>query len=83
MSVDVTLLPATIPHRFHEEDVDRIRRFEDRTDGGKLRFEYSIPDSGSLIVWRVTDPHVNAEVETVFGPAAWEEVQGDLHRSLH
>ncbi|MFI9585871.1 hypothetical protein ACIHCQ_29410 [Streptomyces sp. NPDC052236] len=83
MSVDVTLLPATIPHRFRDEDLSRIRRFEDRTDAGQIRFEYSIPESGSLIVWRVTDPHVTAAVETVFGPAAWEEVQGDLHRSLH
>ncbi|HET6355947.1 hypothetical protein [Streptomyces sp.] len=83
MSIDVTLLPATIPHRLREAEVDRIRRFDDHASGERLRFEYSISASGVLIVWRVSDPHVSAEVEAVFGPAAWEEVRGDLHRALH
>ncbi|MBT2368901.1 hypothetical protein J7E88_27185 [Streptomyces sp. ISL-10] len=82
MSVDVTLLPATIPPRLAEEDIDRIRRFEDRTAGEQLRFEYSVPPSGALVVWRLSDPNLTPEVEAVFGPAAWEEVQGDLHRPL-
>jgi hypothetical protein len=83
MSVEVTLLPATVPPRFAEVDVERVRRFEDRTDGEQIRFEFSVPPSGALVVWRLSDPHFTPVAEVVFGPAAWEEVQGDPHRSLH
>jgi hypothetical protein len=72
------LLRATIPPRFADEDVERSRRFDDQVDneGGRVRYEYSIPPSGALVVWRKSYADSSKEVETVFGPSAWEEVTG-------
>jgi hypothetical protein len=81
MSVDVTLLPATIPHRLRDEDIPRTRRFPDEGTGeGAATFGYSIHASGALVIWR-TEPNA-WKVVTVFGPSAWENVEGDQFRSL-
>jgi hypothetical protein len=80
MSVNVTMLPATIPPRLSGEDISRIRRFEDPAGDNAATFQYSVHARGALVIWCVTD--VAANVHTVIGPAAWEDVEGDLCRSL-
>lgn len=82
MSVDVILLPAVIPARLANEDIDRMRRFEGRATDDQVRFEYSVMPSGALAVWRLSGPGLSPEIETVFGPAAWEEVLGDPLRPM-
>lgn len=77
MSVDVTLLPAAIPHRLRDQDVDRTRAFEDRDD---VTYGYSVPDGGALVIWRTDDQ--GTEIEAMMSAAAWQEVQGDLYKSM-
>jgi hypothetical protein len=77
MSVDVTLLPAAIPPRLRDEDVTRVRRFKDR-EGDQGAFQYSVLASGALAIWLVTSSAT--VVDMVYGPSAWESVQGALYQ---
>lgn len=71
MTVHVTLLPAALPPGL--EPANRVISYEDQDD---IRYRYLLHDSGALVVRRTR--HEEATVtEAVFGPAAWEGVQGE------
>ena len=80
MSVYVALLTTTVPPHLSEE-AERTRSHEDRLQGdAPVEYQYSVHQSGALVVWRC--PHgAQPEVETVYGPAAWETVDGATHRT--
>lgn len=80
MSVYVVLLTTTVPPHLSEE-ADRTRSHEDRTWSDEpVEYQYSVHQSGALVVWRCPNG-AKPEVETVYGPAAWETVDGTPHRA--
>ncbi|MER5871953.1 hypothetical protein [Streptomyces sp. NPDC002044] len=81
MTVQVTLLPATIPAHVQAEAPSRVREFnDDNSTAEGVRYTYSVKPSGSLVVMRQdSEGH---RIETVFGPSAWEEVDGDVSGAI-
>ena len=78
MTVQVTLLPATVPPAFHSDNPSRMREYNnDKPEGA--RYSYTIKGSGSLVIFRENMSDGKNGILEVFGPAAWEEVSGDLY----
>ncbi|WP_066952348.1 hypothetical protein [Streptomyces lushanensis] len=71
MTVHVTMLPAAIPPGL--EPSSRVVSYEDEDE---VRYRYLLHDSGALIVRR-TKHDEETVTEVVYGPSAWEGVQGD------
>lgn len=79
MSVHVTMLPATIPPRLQDEDISRVRKFDDRGGDNPAVFRFSLHPTGAVVIWRLVNDVVTVEI--VIGPAAWEDVQGDTYKA--
>ncbi|MFJ1900421.1 hypothetical protein [Streptomyces sp. NPDC088115] len=47
------------------------------TDTSDLRYTYALHQSGALTVYKKATDMVFPEVEVIYGPTAWESVQGD------
>ncbi|WP_042426203.1 hypothetical protein [Streptacidiphilus anmyonensis] len=74
MSVRITVMPAAIPHHLRNQEVTRQITYNDRDDA---EYVYEVLVSGALVVWRGRPgSDVGGEVEGVYGPTAWESVQG-------
>ena len=74
MSVRITVMPAAIPHHLRNQEVTRQINYNDRDDAD---YVYELLVSGALVVWRgKPGSDVGGEVEVVYGPMAWENVQG-------
>ncbi|MFF3753912.1 hypothetical protein ACFYYH_26175 [Streptomyces sp. NPDC002018] len=71
MTVHVTMLPAAVTPGL--EQSSRITSYEDH-DG--VRYRYLLHDSGALVVRRMQSDEETV-TEVVYGPSAWEGVQGD------
>lgn len=71
MTVHVTMLVSSLPDGFPHDE-----RTVDHTDLEDSKYTYSLHSSGALIVYR-TDDKLFPETEIVYGPSAWESVQGD------
>ncbi|MFE7547118.1 hypothetical protein [Streptomyces gardneri] len=71
MTVQVTMLVSSLPEGFPADE--RTVSYEDT---GDVTYTYNLLDSGALRVNRNRD----LAAEVVYGPAAWESVQGDLPR---
>lgn len=80
MTGHVTLLPATVPAHLREAGSSRVREFNDDSSAEGARYRYAVRGSGSLVVWRQDDS--GHAIETVFGPSAWEEVEGDTSTTV-
>lgn len=66
MTVHVTMLVSSLPEGAPDDD-----RSIEYTDTGGSKYAYVLHNSGALMVYKV------GEVEVVYGPSAWESVQGD------
>jgi hypothetical protein len=65
------MLPSAIPEGLPDDD--RTISYEDRDD---VSYTYTVLEGGALRVNRNRE----ATAEVVYGPTAWESVQGDLPR---
>jgi hypothetical protein len=70
MTVRVTMLVSSLPEGFSQ--TDRTIEYEDT---GSSRYTYNLHGSGALFVFKKADGSNGLEV--VYGPSAWESVQGD------
>jgi hypothetical protein len=70
MAVHVTMLVSSLPDGAPQDD--RTIRYE---DAGRSRYTYRVLDSGALMVLKGVG--VDNEIEVIYGPSAWESVQGD------
>jgi hypothetical protein len=70
MTVHVTMLASSLPLGFPHDE--RTIKYED--EGGD-RYTYLLHRSGALTIYKKTD--IFPEPEVVYGPSAWESVQGD------
>lgn len=70
MTVHVTMLVSALPEGFPVG-----KRTIEYEDGGGDRYTYALHGSGALTVYKKTD--ATPEVEVIYGPSAWESVQGD------
>lgn len=66
MTVHVTMLVSSLPEGFSEDE-----RSITYADSRSREYTYMLHNSGALVV------HKAGEVEVVYGPSAWESVQGD------
>jgi hypothetical protein len=74
MSVRITVMPASIPHHLRNQEVTRQISYSDQEEA---EYVFEILVSGALVVWRGRPgSDVGSEVEVVYGPASWENVQG-------
>ncbi|MFH8581648.1 hypothetical protein [Streptomyces zaomyceticus] len=71
MTVRVTMLVSALPEGFPADE--RTVSYEDSDD---VTYTYTLLDSGALRV----NKNREAGAEVVYGPAAWESVQGDPPR---
>lgn len=69
------MLVSSLPDGYPEDD-----RVTPYVDADLTKYEYSVHASGSLVVWKQSRGKHSAEV--VYGPSAWESVQGDSSASL-
>lgn len=72
MTVHVTMLVSSLPEGFPHDD--RTITYE---DGGGSKYTYRVHSSGALYVCKKTGPD-REKTDTVYGPSAWESVQGDV-----
>ncbi|MFE9812386.1 hypothetical protein [Streptomyces sp. NPDC005548] len=70
MTVNVTMLISSIPENYPSDD--RTHRYE---DGPDVAYTYMLHGSGALVVQKRSEGVHDTEV--VYGPSAWESVQGD------
>ena len=78
MSVNVTVMPAAIPHHLRDQGPQRGIEYEDR---GDTEYVFEVLASGALVVWKDTrGSDVGTDVEVVYGPTAWDNVQGTPKR---
>ncbi|MFF1298121.1 MULTISPECIES: hypothetical protein [unclassified Streptomyces] len=70
MAVNVTMLVSALPDGVPQDE--RTIRYE---DAGRSRYTYRVLDSGVLVVLKGIG--VDNQIEVMYGPAAWESVQGD------
>lgn len=71
MTVHVTMLVSSLPEDFPADE--RTTEYQDIENS---KYTYSLHNSGALIVY-MTDDRLFPEVEVIYGPSAWESVQGD------
>ena len=76
MSVQVIVMPASLPDEARAEGVSREIRHDDIVRDGvaEVRYEYTIHPSGALRIWRFSEG--SERVDVAYGPAAWHSVQG-------
>ncbi|SEL47856.1 hypothetical protein [Streptacidiphilus jiangxiensis] len=78
MSVHVTVMPAAIPPHLRTEEITRQLNYNDGLD---VEFVFEVLPSGALVVWKGNPgSDVGSAIELVYGPAAWESVQGTPRR---
>jgi hypothetical protein len=70
MTVHVTMLVSSLPEGYPADE--RTIKYEDDSSD---RYTYTLHGSGALTVYKKTD--VFPEVEVIYGPSAWESVEGD------
>lgn len=70
MTVHIVMHASSLPEGYPTNG-----RGQDYEDSAGARYSYTVHQSGALYVWKKTDS--NPEVEVVYGPTAWESVQGD------
>jgi hypothetical protein len=70
MTVHVTMLVSSLPEGFPHND--RTTSYE---DSGSSKYTYALHPSGTLVIYNKTGGA--NKVEVMYGPSAWESVQGD------
>jgi hypothetical protein len=80
MSVHVTVMPAAIPHSLRDQKPTRTIGFNDTSS---TKYVFEVLPSGALVVWKgEPGPDADSEIEVIYGPAAWENVQGATRPSF-
>ncbi|MFF8250089.1 hypothetical protein [Streptomyces griseus] len=72
MTVHITMHASSLPEGYPADE--RGQDYEDTSD---VRYTYSVHQSGALFIWK-RERGPSPEVEVVYGPSAWESVQGDI-----
>lgn len=72
MAVHITMHTSSLPEGYPQDE--RGQRYEDTSD---VRYSYVLHQSGALVVFKKGSAMVFPEVEVIYGPTAWESVQGD------
>ncbi|WP_143661836.1 hypothetical protein [Streptomyces glaucescens] len=70
MAVHVTLLGSSLP-----ADYPQAERTISYDDAEGSRYTYKTLDSGVLVILKGSG--MNNSIEVMYGPSAWESVQGD------
>lgn len=70
MTVHVTMLVSSLPEGFPHDE--RTIKHDDDAAG---KYTYTLHPSGALVVFKKADGA--NEIEVMYGPSAWESVQGD------
>ncbi|MGW2520555.1 hypothetical protein ACWC09_26770 [Streptomyces sp. NPDC001617] len=72
MAVHVTMLVSSLPEGAPHDD--RTIRYEDTADS---RYTYKTSEGGVLVVLKGPPSGLDNRIEVMYGPSAWESVQGD------
>lgn len=72
MTVRIVMHASSLPQGYPSDERDQ--NYED-TSGA--RYAYTVQQSGALTVWKLEGGMPLPEIEIVYGPTAWESVQGD------
>ena len=70
MTVHVTMPISSLP-----EGVPHDQRTVAYEDAGGSKYTYVLHPSGALVIYKKADG--SSEVDVMYGPSAWERVQGD------
>ena len=70
MTVHVTMPISSLP-----EGAPHDQRTVTYEDAGGSKYTYTLHPSGTLVVYKKADG--SNEVDVMYGPSAWESVQGD------
>jgi hypothetical protein len=72
MTVHITMHAASLPDGYPADE--RGQDYEDTSDA---RYTYTLHPSGALAVWKKDADMPISGIEVIYGPTAWESVQGD------
>lgn len=72
MAVHVTMLVSSLPEGVPHDD--RTISYEDT---GGSRYTYKTSEGGVLVVLKGPRSGLDNQIEVMYGPSAWESVQGD------
>ncbi|PWS51780.1 hypothetical protein DLE01_09650 [Streptomyces sp. FT05W] len=72
MTVHITMHTSSLPEGYPSDE--RGQNYED-TSGA--RYTYTLHPSGALTVWKQEGGMPIPDIEIIYGPTAWESVQGD------